>query len=277
VPLSPYGWPLRPFDRAHPVRAYFNDPRISGASKAFHFGIDISARDGAVVYAVVEGTVHLEGGRSLAVAGADGRDFGYWHVIPSVSHHQFVRRHQAVGRVEAPWGHLHFAERYRKRYRNPLRPGALTPWTDPCSPRITAIEFFRGRKRLSPLLVGGAVDVVVEAHDVPPLAVPPPWTHMPVTPAALRWRVLRGGGKVVRPWHTPVDFRKSLIARELFDSVYAPGTTQNHPNRPGRYRFFLARSWSTRLLPDGLYRHQDEASDESGNSARATLPFTLRT
>ena len=41
-----YGWPLRPFDRPHPVRGYFDDPRVeygSGEhSLAFHFGIDIS-------------------------------------------------------------------------------------------------------------------------------------------------------------------------------------------------------------------------------------------
>ena len=274
MPLPPYGWPLKPFDRAHPVRAYFNDPRISGKSKAFHFGIDISARDGSLVYAVVDGTIHLEGGRSLAVAGGGGRDFGYWHVIPSVKHRQFVRRHQPVGRVEAPWGHLHFAERYRKRYRDPLRPGALTPGTDTSSPRITSIGLFRGGKQVSPLQVRGAVDVIVEAHDIPPLVVPPPWANMPVTPAALRWRVLRGG-KVVRPWHTPVDFRKSLVARELFDAIYALGTRQNHPNKPGRYRFYVARSWSTKRLRNGLYRLQVEATDESGNSARATLPFTV--
>ena len=38
-----YSGPLKPFDQAHPVRGYFNDPRISGKSRAFHFGIDIAA------------------------------------------------------------------------------------------------------------------------------------------------------------------------------------------------------------------------------------------
>ena len=56
-----YSWPLKPFDRAHPVRGYFNDPRISGRSRAFHFGIDISAPNGTPVYAVRGGVVHLEG------------------------------------------------------------------------------------------------------------------------------------------------------------------------------------------------------------------------
>ena len=78
-----YSWPLQPFDRAHPVRGYFNDPRISGASKAFHFGIDISAANGTPVYAVASGTVHLENAHAVSVAGGDG-EFGYWHVVPAV-------------------------------------------------------------------------------------------------------------------------------------------------------------------------------------------------
>src|SRR5918992_5831090 len=44
-----YGWPVKPFDRQHPVRGYFGDPRIGGAhgtSKQFHFGIDVSAPNG---------------------------------------------------------------------------------------------------------------------------------------------------------------------------------------------------------------------------------------
>ena len=58
---------LKPFDRAHPVRAYFNDPRISGTSKAFHFGIDISAPNGTPVYAVAAGKVHLEDAEAISV------------------------------------------------------------------------------------------------------------------------------------------------------------------------------------------------------------------
>ena len=91
-----YPWPLKPFDRPHPVRGYFNDPRISGTSRAFHFGIDISAPNGTPVYAVRGGIVHLEGARSLSVADGDV-DFGYWHVVPAVGHLQRVERHQLLG------------------------------------------------------------------------------------------------------------------------------------------------------------------------------------
>jgi hypothetical protein len=275
--VSPYGWPLKPFARPHPVRAYFNDPRISGKSRAFHFGIDISARDGTAVYAVEAGTVHREGGRSISVVGSGGiggRTFGYWHIVPVVRHRQRVRQHQLLGHVEAPWAHVHFAETWRRQYRNPLRPGALQPWIDPTSPRISGIEFSRAGKPLSPLEVTGAVDVIVDAFDLPPMRVPPPWANMPVTPALLRWRVLRKG-RVIRPWHAPVDFRRTLLPASLFAAVYAPGTRQNRPNKPGRYRFYLARGWNTRRLANGLYRLEVSAADVHGNRAHAALPFTI--
>lgn len=275
--MSPYGWPLKPFARPHPVRAYFNDPRISGKSRAFHFGIDISAPDGTPVYAVEAGTAHRESGRSLSVVGSGGvggRTFGYWHIVPAVRHRQPVRRHQLLGHVEAPWAHVHFAETWRRQYRNPLRPGALQPWIDPTSPRIAGIEFSRAGKPLSPLQVTGAVDVIVDAFDLPPLRVPPPWSNMPVTPALLRWRVLRAG-RVVRPWHAPVEFRRTLLPPSLFHAVYAPGTRQNRPNKPGRYRFYVARGWNTRRLANGLYRLEVSAADAHGNRALAALPFTI--
>ena len=142
--LPPYGWPVKPFDRMHPVRGYFNDPRISGASRAFHFGVDVSAPDGTPVYAIESGTVHLEGGRAVAVVGdAVPRTFGYWHVVPAVKHRQAVRQHQLLGRIDTGWAHVHVAESVGRAYRDPLRPGALTPWRDATSPRIVAIELAR--------------------------------------------------------------------------------------------------------------------------------------
>ena len=223
-----YSWPLKPFDRAHPVRGYFNDPRISGKSRAFHFGIDIAAANGTPVYAVRAGVVHLEGRRSLSVT--DGNvDFGYWHVIPAVSHHERVAKHQLVGHVEAPWLHLHFAEHRSGVYRDPLRPGALTPWHDTTTPHVTKIVLSRNGRVLSPAAVFGAVDVIAEAHQMPPLAVPAPWHGLPLTPARLRWRVRRGG-RTVRPWHTPIDLGEASAATgRVSTNLCAP-----HPPEPSR-------------------------------------------
>src|SRR5688572_22704130 len=85
---SSYGWPLKPFDRQHPVRGFFGDPRIGESahghveSKTFHFGIDISALDGTAVYATVSGPIVWEPQRpeTIAVRSTDGRVFAYWHI-----------------------------------------------------------------------------------------------------------------------------------------------------------------------------------------------------
>lgn len=268
-----YSWPLEPFDEPHPVRAYFNDPRISGRSRAFHFGVDISARNGTAVFAVEGGTVHLEDARAISVVTGQG-EFGYWHVVPAVRHLQEVGRHELLGHVDPPWLHVHFAERREGAYRNPLRPGALAPWRDHTRPHVTAVTFSRRGAELPPASVHGAVDVIAEAHDTPPVPVPEPWNDLPVTPARLRWRVLRGD-EVVRPWHTPVDFRDRLLPQSDFRRIYAPGTRQNHAGAPGLYRFYLAHTWSTTTLPDGAYRLQVQAVDLAGNTGVRTQPFTV--
>jgi len=268
-----YSWPLEPFDRAHPVRGYFNDPRISGSSRAFHFGIDIAAPNGTPVYAVRGGVVHLGGPRSVSVE-AGVLCFGYWHVVPAVRHRQRVRSRQLLGHVEAPWLHVHFAEHRDGVYVDPLRPGALAPWRDTTRPRVTRIALSRNGRALSPAAISGAVDVVAEAHQMPGLGVPAPWDGLPVTPARLRWRVRRAG-RTVRPWHTPVDLGEELLPREAFRRIYAPGTRQNRAGKPGLYRFFLAHTWSTSLLDDGPYTIEVEASDLRGHAGRLALPFTI--
>ncbi len=268
-----YCWPLAPFDSAHPVRAYFNDPRIEDASRAFHFGIDVSAPNGTPVYAVEAGVVHLEDARSIAVAtGPDA--FGYWHVVPAVAHLQPVAQHELLGHIDAPWLHVHFAERRAGVYRNPLRAGALTPWADHTKPQVTRIAFSRSGNELPATAISGGVDVIVEAYDTPPIPIPAPWNGLPVTPARLRWRVLRGAA-VVRPWHTPVDFSDALLPASDFDRIYAPGTTQNHAGQPAVLRFYLAHTWSTGALADGEYSLEVEASDLGGNTGSLTQPFAV--
>ncbi len=255
------------------MRGYFNDPRISGTSRAFHFGIDISAPNGTPVHAVRGGVVHLEGTRSLSVVDGDVA-FGYWHVVPAVSHRQRIQARQVVGHVEAPWLHVHFAEHRSGVYRDPLRPGALTPWSDATRPHVTKIVISRNGRALDAAAISGAVDVIAEAHQMPPLAVPAPWQSLPVTPARIRWRLGRGG-LTVRPWHTPIDFSGGLLPQEDFHRIYAPGTRQNRAGKPGLYRFYLAHTLSTTLLPDGAYRLEVEASDLHGNKGSLRLPFTI--
>ena len=269
-----YGWPVKPFDRQHPVRGYFNDPRVLDASHAFHFGVDVSAPDGTAVYAVAPGTVYIEDkGHAVAVLGPSGRSHSYWHVKPAVSHHQWVGLHQLLGHIEAPWGHVHFSEIYRQTFYDPLRPGALTPFTDVGNPTVSKIMFRRGTVDLPPDRVFGTVKICCIAFDTPAMLVPPPWSHMPVTPAQVRFRIVRYG-KAVVPWRYGVDMRRFRQPPDFY-TVFGPETRQNHPNKPGLYSYILAPAWDSTLHPNGNYRLDVEAIDIHGNSARSNLTFDI--
>jgi murein DD-endopeptidase MepM/ murein hydrolase activator NlpD len=271
-----YGWPVAPFDQQHPVRAFFCDPRIGDkGSKAFHFGIDVSGPDGTPVYAVEPGIVHLEGAQNVAVVEAGGtRTHGYWHVVPAVRNGQRVGLHSVLGHIAKGWGHVHFAERKDGTYRNPLRIGALTPFADHGAPSVDRIVAERNGDHLDLSTLGGVVELIAEAHDVPPISAPPPWQGLPVTPALVRWRLVRDAREVV-PWRVVADFRSTLPAADRFTTVYAPGTRQNDPDNPGLYRFLLAAGFDTRRHPDGPYRLDVEAADIRGNTTRRHAPIVL--
>jgi hypothetical protein len=274
VPGS-YSWPVKPFDQQHPVRAYLNDPRIQDASHAFHFGVDISAPDGTAVYSVSPGEVFIEDkGNALAVLASGGRAFGYWHVEPAVAAHQQVDTHQLLGHIEPGWGHVHFAENVRKRYLDPIRPGALEPFVDVGHPTVAQIMFRHGDLDAQPDHVFGTVNICCIAYDTTPILVPPPWSHMPVAPALIRFRIVRFG-KAVVPWRTGVDLR-TFRDVDAFHVVYGPETRQNHPNEPGLYCYNLAHDWNSALHEDGSYRIDVEASDVHGNRARSNLTFQIQ-
>ena len=97
---SAYGWPLRPFDRPHPIRGGFGDPRTvftlgffsdpwaGPGTFSFHNGIDISARAGTPVYAVTSGIAHIRTAGQVEVESpllnATRRVFQYEHITPHV-------------------------------------------------------------------------------------------------------------------------------------------------------------------------------------------------
>src|SRR5438094_389867 len=122
--MAGYPWPVQPFERQHPVRAFFRDPRIGDAGgSSFHTGVDVSAPDGTAVYAVAPGRVSIEGAQNVAVAAGD-RDFGYWHVIPAVADGQQLPPH-VVGNSD-----VHFGDIYAPgtRQNHPNAPGLFRFW-----------------------------------------------------------------------------------------------------------------------------------------------------
>jgi hypothetical protein len=270
-----YGWPVEPFDEQHAVRGFFCDPRIGAeGQKSFHFGVDVSAPDGTAVFAVAGGTVRSEGAQNVAVDQGGGRSHGYWHIVPTVRPGQRVRKHALLGHIARTWGHVHLADRRGGQYWNPLREGALTPFEDFGAPVVDRIVAERGGSRRDPRALTGVVNLIALAHDNPPISAPPPWKDMPVTPALVRWRLVRDARAVV-PWRVAADFRSTLLPRSRYSEIYAAGTRQNHAPRRGLYRFWLARSFDTRDHRDGSYRLDVEAADMRGNASRGHLELVI--
>jgi hypothetical protein len=277
-----YGWPVRPFDRQHPVRGFFGDPRIDFTapgvrSTTFHFGIDVAAPDGTAVYATTTGRVVWQSYRpeTILVYAGDGRMFGYWHIVPAVRTGAYAIAYRTVlGHIAKGWEHVHLAEFVGGKYVNPLRRGALTPYADTTRPTIHAFGFERHGKGLGRVRLSGRFDLVVEALDETPMTVPGRWADRPVTPASVRWRTVDRRGHT-SPWRTAVDFSWTIPSPSLYHSVYATWTRQNKPWRDGRYRVLLAHDWDSRSLANGTHLLEVEARDTPGNSARRSVRFSV--
>jgi hypothetical protein len=259
-----YAWPVKPFRHQHPVRGFFGDPRIAndGESRQFHFGIDVSAPNGTPVYATLTGTayIHPLHSTTIGIVGQGGAEFSYWHVVPTVRTGQWVVAYRTViGHIEEPYGHVHFSEKRDGRYLNPLRRGALGPYTDDTRPTVRSVRVVAG-------------ELVAETYDETPIAVPRPWYDLPVMPALVRWHVVDGRG-VAHRWQTVVDFRTTIPSASAFDEVWAPGTTQNHVRAPGHYRLVLTHSLHG--LPAGRFEVDVAVRDTRGNGSVRGFAFDL--
>jgi hypothetical protein len=271
---SAYGWPIKPFYQQHPIRGYFNDPRLSSDEFGFHFGVDISAPDGTRVYAIEPGKARVRGMSVSVFPKRGGHLLSYWHVMPAVVKGQRVRRHQLIGHVAPGAEHVHLAEYKDGTYVNPLRLGGLAPYIDDTIPQIPKLTFYSFGSPISPDAVNGPVDITVEAYDTSPMPIPFPWNQAIMTPTLVRWRLVQGQN-TIRQWETAVDFRTFLLPTNLFDFVYAPTTFQNKAGRRGRYDFYLAHSFDTGTLANGSYVLQVDALDDQENKGQASFAFTV--
>ena len=298
-----YQWPLKPFDRPHPIRGGFGDPRtvfsvpptedglMTGSGKfAFHFGIDIWGRNGTAVYPVVSGRVvrvsHDKPREAVEVLATNGRSFQYWHIRPMVRPQQHVEAGVTVlGTILAPYEHVHFAELQGDRVVNPLALGHLTPYADTKEPEVESISLRRTEtgSALLPNFVRGRVLMVAEAYDTRQLHIPGVWQPMPVAPALVTWRLTRLGGKAAARG-VAADFRRSTPPNGRFWDHYARGTYQNMSvfgpryswGQPGRFLFKLTRTpFDTSSVPDGVYDLEVTVTDIRGNTSSKALRLTI--
>ncbi len=290
---SSYSWPVRPFDKQHPIRGFFGDPRtvfengvLAGGFDgpgffSFHQGVDISAPDGTPVYPVVSGIAHYLGASVLNVDTGmyqgNERIFQYFHVTPIVGEgQQVIARKTVLGYVQPPFAHVHLTEINGSKSVNPLQRGHLTPYIDHTRPTIRD-TLFRNQSGLlqTPLGLCGRVEIDVDAFDRPPVPVPGAFHDLPVAPAFVRWDITHLNGTSAVPWRTTADFRSTLPANTRFFDVYAKGTYENAPrfgtqqyrSMPGRYLFLLAGNFDTTTLPNGVYSLGVSAADMRGNHA----------
>jgi hypothetical protein len=293
-----FGYPVKPFDREHLVRANLGDPRmqfygpptertlLNGSGKfLFHQGVDISAHPGTAVYPVIDGTVTVITSEYVRVSSSGGRAFEYYHIHALVRNGQQVTaRRTLLGRVARPSNHVHLTEYEGSRVVNPLVRGRLTPYHDSTPPVVRAITLRSpdGGSDLLPTFVRGRVEIVADAEDMPTPAAPGGW-HGPVTPALVTWRIRNIAGRVVVRRRVAADFRTSVPRDSAFWRIYARGTYQNQTvfgrhysyRQQGTYLFRLAGQFDTRTLRDGVYDLIVSASDIRGNSGSQTLRFTV--
>ena len=294
-----YHWPIKPFDRQHPIRGFFGDPRTvsigeselgdstpeTPGSYTFHNGIDISAPTGTAVYPVVSGRASIGYGDEVIVVTRDDRTFQYFHVRPAISPGEHVVADRTVlGHVLPGWLHVHLTEIDGFRVRNPLDPGHLEPYRDRTIPVVHWIEATGpGGILLGDRALHGRVRLEADATDTPPLPVPGAWFGLPVTPALVQWKLTRDGSVAAR-WRTAADFRATEPPNRDFWRVYAAGTYQNFPvfghkyfmRQPGRYIFELdPRPVNTRRLKNGAYMLAVRAADICGNSSTLSVPVRV--
>jgi hypothetical protein len=298
---SSYGWPVKPFDQAHPVRANFGDPRTtfdgpptvqglmtSHGIFAFHFGVDISVPDGTAVYAVRSGVASLRGGRTVHVDSGNGFATEYWHIVPAVtSGQEVVASVTVLGHVMKGYGHVHFSEFDHGKPVNPLAPGHLGPYEDETKPRVASVTFRTDRgEELLPEYVHGRVVFVAGSYDLPALQVRGVWADLPVAPARVTWRIVRArDGRTVVAERTAFDVRSTIPNNRAFWSHYARGSRQNMSTfakqrawrQPGVYLYELTpRPYETRRLANGIYELVVTATDIRGNRGSAKQGFIVR-
>jgi len=292
-----YHWPIKPFDRQHPIRGAFGDPRTvnvdqpfgwTGPSEigahSFHNGIDIVGSPGTPVYPVVSGWVVRAKQDEIVVRTDDGRSFQYYHLSRARAAHggRFVVVDRTIlGWIRVRYGHVHLAEIDHGVIQNPLAPGHLEPYRDRTRP--VAGELYVDDGPLPSALDGRAVGpqdkLAVAADDPQAMPVTGPWAGLPQVPALVEWRLFHG--QTHTAWTVAVDFRETEPIPRDFWQVYGPGTYQNSPafahhlylGTPGRFLFRLHLHLNRRR--PGLYHLVVRVADVRGNQSTAVWPLLI--
>lgn len=305
VPPLGFRWPVKPFDRAHALRATFAEPRGlrgvggpngGGAARAdylgglgqiaplghrgLHTGIDIIARDGTPVYAVRSGTARTGGAGYEAHVIVGG--FGYWHLAGAVRTGTRVVAFQTIlGRVYPGQGHVHLTRfaapgsgESADDPVNPLLAGGVTPYSDRRPPTLGELKAFDTAQRaLATDRLSGPVVLAVKASDVQSLGGARTGLY------SLSYRLRDASGNSALG---PIDvFAFQLLpVQGIARRLYTAASTRHRFETQFWYRIsdrtpsndgFL----HTERLAPGRYSLEITASDARHNTTRRSYPLTV--
>ena len=294
-----FGWPVKPFDQPHVLRATFGEPRglldagvnATGRTRAqrltqanqllpigrrvIHSGVDIVAPDGTPVYAVESG---------VAQAGGSGYDqyvligrFGYWHLanlVPTGT--QVTAFVTVIGTVYPGQQHVHLTRFATPGHPvNPLLGGGLQPYADTAAPIIDRLAAFDPRGRSVPLAaLRGPVVLAVHSSDIQSDGSTRTGLY------SLRYSVEPVGGGTSAVSSTETFRFDVLPSQAAGDAAYTLGSTRHKFETRFWYRL-TDRSPSadgflhTERLAPGDYRLVAVAADARGNQARRGFPITV--
>ena len=299
-----YSWPFKPFNKQHPIRGFFGDPRT-----VYLNGVLVGRLRRARLLLVPPGDRHLRARRHADLPRRkrhralprrrdaqrrcrpeQGGRRGRLPVLP----HRPDRRRGRAGDREEDDPRLRAAAVPARALDGDQRhalgePVAAGPSDAVCRPH----EADDPRRRRSatrparcrpPLGLCGRIELAVDAFDTPPVPVPGKFRGLPVAPALVRWNIAR----LERHRRRPVAHRRRLPHDRPRQRAASPTSMPRAPTRtrrasatsstrrcPASYLFLLAGNFDTTSLANGVYRLTARVSDERGNTATFTERFSV--
>ena len=211
----------------------------------------------------------------VTIAAPDGRtEFEYWRIVPAISHDAPAGTGRRCSDTSPRAGGTSTSPTPPRGLRQPVACRRARTYIDSTA-AVESLRVERDDHGVSRASLRGRVDLVVEAFDVTPLAVPKPWANRPLMPALVRWRVVGRAGRSVVPWPTAMDFRLPIPRA-------APTAVSTRGGRVRTARGATAATGSSspgagtpRTLDHGAYEIEVGVADTQGNSSSQRFPVRI--
>lgn len=263
IHLWSYDWPIGNGATQQQINGTFMEYR---EGSHFHDGIDIQAATDDMVHPVTNGTITLvRDNGTVRMEDAYGNKFWYIHLSQvDVSENQNVTTNSVIGTVS---GHLHFGEGADGSEVNPLRSGALNPFSDTDAPTcFTTVKVFEDgtTNELNLTAVEGQVDFIIQAKD----AISSPG-HTNVAPYKVGYQI---EGQTT--WIYNIQF-DDWLADTYLSNVYYPDSSTNSTYWYIPTNGMTANDyWNSEWVEDGDYTLRIRVYDISGNYDESTFSIT---